>query len=163
MTACPEELLDTTLILDRSRLEGGGVYEIPATCPALPDDEEAGAAWFNDLRFPNFPLVYDTLPRSRWAKGSVLLSAVEDADTIPFSIIVTGTSQAALDIALDAIAETLAQETWEVSIAVGDVTYGPWQAWPTKYERPEPVSPRRAGMLAVQITGSITVQPPGAP
>ena len=163
MTACAEELLTTQLVIHGTDGDTADDLVIGPTCPDDWESGTVGVLWFNNLILPDFPLIYDTLPRSRWAKGNILITATEDDDDVPFSIIAAGTTQTLLTEALTTLSAYLERPAYTVSVIVGEVTHGPWQAWPAKFARPEPVSPRRAGMLAIQVTGQIIVQPPGAP
>lgn len=160
MSECAAETpITTTLTITRTEDEP---LVIGPDC--VLDEESGGGLYFQRLIRPFFVLRYDTTGPSPWAKGDgVLLNAQENRSDVTGVLVAFGTDRDGLETWRNLLTAALYQPTYQVSITVGDVTEGPWYAWPTTPQLADPISPRRAGLLAEAITVSIPVLPLGAP
>lgn len=158
MSECVTELPDINLTITRDGEEEDLVIGPDCT------GDEGGGLFFARLLRPTFTLRYDSTGPSVWVPGSgVLLNAQPDGSDVTGIIVAYGATRGEVDTWRIALVAALLQVDYQVSITVGDLTEGPWYAWPTQPTMADPVSPRRAGLLADALTISIPVEPPGAP
>lgn len=141
--------------------EEGDVLVIPPTCP-----EGESGLWWNALQLPDWGVRYTYAPPSAWVPGQVLLGAVGEAAAIPLRVAVRGTDGDDLEAQKAVLAAALFTYAAVIGIDAdydGDVTnIGLYRMDPV-IPGWGPVTPQRAGMLAVETSLSIPVQPTGAP
>ena len=140
----------------------GASLVLPPAC------EDPSGLWWNALALPDWSMRYSYAPPSAWVSGSMLLSAVPDASSVPLVVAARGTDLADLEVQKASLAAALAQWSYTVDVVAdpggGDplVSLGQYAGQPT-IPRWGAVTPQRARLYVAEAQVLIPVNPAGAP